>query len=695
MDELSEKYRKLNPFVQNSVGENVIWGSDDNGFCDVESINETPFKAVLSGLESVNGDGQTRALFLVGPAGSGKSHLFARLRRSLPHGQFTFVCNPPNAIAHIKRFILRKVVEGMTRPVMGHDGPLPYSQLQRMVYLLLRGFLKKKGLSVDQIHKQWNKLDPSQRLEIIAKLEERLLKIPGLTTLSDAVHVLVRTLDRTKSHLAASWLSGNQNLSEAHLNSLGLAGHLGDEEVVDLMKQLGKLSPGSGPIVLILDQLDSLVKPDQIREIESLMIDLNDSSRNWYIIVSLVHEKSDLWLSTLSAPFKGKFGIPSGDYVGVATAELSPLSNEQKKQLIMARLATPDLISQRTKDGVNDPCYPLSESAIDELACSDISNPRMLIQKAWQAYGAAVTGTEPISKITLTEFVEQAFADLRIGLQEEDLAVDTAYLADRVDELMRLLWTRKAGAALAVTDGSLHTELPNFEGIDRVYNCGGTPVRVILYDVQQKTKFPNVLKKIVNLPPNTILIRDGRIGISGKVTNEKLNHFQKDKKFCHLSLDQVKSLHALGKLLAKMREGEFDNDDTDPIPTEGAIYECLAQHPNLAETDLAYGFLSIAFPADAAKEVPTSQTEEKVREEPARLAPDDTLVLRVAKMMEQERWMSFERLCVRVNATGITADPSMVYQCLKNAPVSESVLIYPRNVNLLESMGIVVWNTEE
>jgi len=69
--------------------------------------------------------------------------------------------------------------------------------------------------------------------------------------------------------------------------------------------------------------------------------------------------------------------------------------------------------------------------------------------------------------------------------------------------------------------------------------------------------------------------------------------------------------------------------------------------------------------------------------------------LGVAKLMEQERWMSFERLCVRINKTGLNADPPKVYRCLKNRPLSESVLVYPRNANLLETIGIVVWNTEE
>lgn len=695
MDEFLKNYCKLNPFVQNSVGENIIWAATQNDFCDVESINQAAFASLLADIKKVKDDYNTRARFLVGPAGSGKSHLFARLRRRLPNGQFTFVSNPPTTTLHIKRFILRKIVEGMAKPVMGPDGPMPYSQLQRIVYCHLQKLLNPKGLPPVKIHGFWITISRANYPKIRDRFVKNLEDVPPMGIPPHVAHILFQILDDEKRSLATSWLSGI-HLSEADLQSLGISAALGDEEISEIIKQLGHLCVGTGPVVLILDQLDGLVRPDQILELETLMIDLNDSSRNWYVIVSLVNEKFDLWLSMLSAPFRGKFGIVNGGYIGVATAELSALSNEQKKKLIMARLATPSLISQRTKDGINDVFYPFPESEIEKLASSDISNPRMLIQRALQAYSAAVIGTGPPPKATLGNFVEQLFADLRAELQEQDLAVDTAYIADRVDELIRVLWSTKACTPLDVTDGSLYTDLPSFEGIDKVYNCGDRPVHVILYDVQQKIKFPNVLKKIMDLPPNTILIRDGRIGISGKVTKEKLDEFQETKKFCHLSLEQVRSLHALGKLLAKMREGEFDNEDTDPKPTEGAIYECLAQHPDLVETDLAQAFSSIACSKASVERTPTSPTKTQPPKEPAHFPPDDPLVLRIAKMMEQERWMSFERLCVRIKATGIDAEPSMVHECLKNAPVSENVLIYPSsNLNLLESMGIVVWNTEE
>ena len=595
MDELLENYRKLNPFVQNSVGENIIWASTQNDFCDVESINQAAFASLLADIKKVKDDYNTRARFLVGPAGSGKSHLFARLRRRLPNGQFTFVSNPPTTTFHIKRFVLRKIVEGMAKPVMGPDGPMPYSQLQRIVYCHLQKLLNPKGLPPVKIHGFWTTIGRTNYPRIRDPFIKALEDVPPIGIPPHVGHVLFQILDDEKRRLATSWLSGI-HLSEADLQSLGIPAPLGDEEISEVIKQLGHLSVGTGPIVLILDQLDSLVRSEQILELETLMIDLNDSSRNWYIIVSLVEEKFDLWNSTLSMPFKTRFGTRSGDQMSVAAVGLSSLSMGERRQLIMERLATPALKSQRRKDGVNDLRYPLSEAAIEDLVSSGISNPRMLIWKASDAYLAAVTGTGPPPKRTLADFVEQQFTDLRSELQEQDLAVDTAYLADRVDELIRILWSTKGCAPLDVMDGSLRSDLPNFEGIDRVYQCGETTVRVILYDVQLKTKFPNVLKKIVDLPRNTILIRDGRIVISGKVTNEKLKQFQKDKRFCHLSLDQVKSLHALGRLLAKMREGEFEHEDTDPKPTESAIYECLAQHPDLAETDLAYAFLSHGLP---------------------------------------------------------------------------------------------------
>jgi hypothetical protein len=690
MAEINEKYRILNPFVQYSVGENVIWGEEGNGFCDVESINEAAFKTILHDIDFVGSHLQTRARFLVGAAGTGKSHLFARLRRNLSKGQFTFVANPPTTVPHIKRFILKKVISGMSRPVMRPEGPLPFSQLEHVVYSLLRRFLPDQRLTVRQIAQRWKRLSRAKRGQNLEKLVKKLARVNGPEIPVHLRRVLVRVLDDEKADLATSWLSGSQSLTEADYKALDVTGPLADEEIPDLMKQLGLLSLETGPIVLILDQLDGLATPDQIREIESLMIDLNDNSRNWYVIVSLLQVRFDFWFSTIQDPFKMRFGRVADGVTILNTTELSALSREEKIRLIKARLETPALKAQREIDGIQDHCYPLSESTAQRLASSDVSNPRILIQKALEEYLAAVTGRARPGATKLLDFVTQLFAHLRDELEETDLAVDTASIADRVGELLVLVLPAQWDSAVTITEGPLHTQLDKFEGVDRIYSWNERTVRVVNYDVQQGAKFPNVLKKIVDAPSNTILIRDGRVRVSGRVTKERLDVFQKDKKFIHLSLDQVRSLHALGNLLAKMREGEFENTDTEPKPTERGVRECLAQHPDLVETDLAQALLLLTGlvgdtqPASVTNDPPVA----------ASFAPDDSIIIELERIMEKERWMSFERLCARISSAGIGADPQMVCDCLTADALRDSVLIYPRDANLLESVGIVIWNLE-
>jgi hypothetical protein len=696
MAQCNEKYQKLNPFVQNAVGENVIWDSEEKDFCDVESINMPAFQAIFSDIKLVNDDSRTRARFLVGAAGSGKSHLFARLRRRLAEGQFTFVSNPPSAGIHIKRFILRKIVSGMRRPVMGPDGPLPFSQLQRVVYFLLQKILKPKGLKPKQIHGWWRKeVKRADYAKILGIWEKALSNFPPLEIPLHWRRVFFRVLDDERRDLAAAWLSGNQSLREPDYQSLGVSGPLGDDEISGLIKQLGHLSIGAGPIVLILDQLDGLTKPDQIHEIESLMIDLNDGSRNWYVIVSLVQEKFDLWYSVLSTPFKERFGTATGDSVSLATAELLSLSKEQRRELILARLGAPQLRLQRQTDGIENACYPLAPAEVERLTRSDIRTPRLLIQRAQQAYNGTVTGHTDLAATLLSDFVDQIFADLRAELRADDLAVDTPAIADRVGELFRLIWDVRTNSDLQISDGPLHVEAPNFEGVDRIYACKHTNLRVVHYDVQQGNKFPGILKKIVNSHPTTLLIRDGRVSVSGKVTRERLDLFMKDKEFLHLSLDQIKDLHALGMLLAKMREGEFENENTDPEPTERNINECLARYGALDQTDLCRTFLVMV---GLEKRTPKPSTPDHAGSRPdgqGAFLEGDPIAAGVADIMAAERWMSFERLCARVSSRGVSADPEQIYARLTARPISDSVITYPRDANLLESIGIVIWALEE
>ncbi|MBM3300031.1 MAG: hypothetical protein FJY85_08755, partial [Deltaproteobacteria bacterium] len=214
MDLLHKTYRKLNPFVNSSVGEREIWGEESANFCDVESIHGEAFREILDDIEQVSEDHLTRGRFLVGAAGTGKSHLFARLRRKLSHGQFTFVSNPPADHWAIKRYILKKVISGMKRPVLMESGPLRYSQLQRIVYVLLRNIRRYPGLPINKIYEAW----ASVRREEYYPGEEELFvnalqDLPNIDIPLHVCRVLFRVLDDEKRGLATAWLSGNQCLT--------------------------------------------------------------------------------------------------------------------------------------------------------------------------------------------------------------------------------------------------------------------------------------------------------------------------------------------------------------------------------------------------------------------------------------------------------------------------------------------------
>jgi hypothetical protein len=398
----------------------------------------------------------------------------------------------------------------------------------------MQKILTPKGLNIGRIHRFWKTVKRADYQKFEARFERDISHIGPLEIPIHLRRVLFRVLDDERRDLAVAWLSGNENLRESDYRSLGVAGSLKDDDVSEVLNHLGHLSGGAGPIVLILDQLDSLARPDQIREIESLMIDLNDSSRHWYVIVSLVQERYDLWLSILSDPFKQRFGNVKNAAHALHTVELSALSKEHKRQLMEARLATPALQTQREADGITDPYYPLSSSTFQDVISSDVSTARMLIQRALDAYVASITGQIPPVARKLKDFVDQVLADVRAELTDEDISVDTACVADRIEELFTLLLVAKKGSAPERSDGPLNTEMSNFQGMDRIYRCGETQVRIVCYDVQQTSKFPSVLKKLVNEEPNTILVRDGRVSVSGKATKENLSLFQKDKKFFHL-----------------------------------------------------------------------------------------------------------------------------------------------------------------
>src|SRR5919106_1957560 len=111
--EWCDEFAFNNPFLSNSVGEEEIWAEGEEPFPDVASIHQEAFKVLKDDISLVKNNPKhaTKIHFVVGAGGSGKSHLFSRLRRWLG-GQaiFVFAANPPRRPEGILPWVLEKVI---------------------------------------------------------------------------------------------------------------------------------------------------------------------------------------------------------------------------------------------------------------------------------------------------------------------------------------------------------------------------------------------------------------------------------------------------------------------------------------------------------------------------------------------------------------------------------------------------------
>ena len=669
------EYLIANPFARKSVGDEQIWGETSENFYDVPSIHGDAFKELRSDLERLGYDHETRLRFVVGPTGSGKSHLFARLRRKLVDQHFTFVSVPPQDPSAIKRFVLKKVIEGLRHRARAGATVLNYSQLERFVYALLGLVGRFKRLSIQQIHNNWRQIQRIRYTELFEEFAECLHQIPSVNLSIPVTRVLFRTLDPEKRLLAVEWLSGSQSLTEHDHDSLKVGGPIEDNDIADVLKNLGKLGVQCGPIILVLDQLDAIKGEDCISEFQQIAFDLMDHSKCWYLVISLLVEKFELWCQTLSEAFVRRFGELEQGVWKHRVTELSLIDERQQREVISKRLTHPPLAALRLQEGKNDDLYPFVPADLNGLTSRGPTSPGAVLQDAEDQYRSIVLGS-PAPKKKLDTFLADTLSEIHSSFSEDEPSIDTPSIADRITELFDVLHYSETGQGITPADGPLRQAGQKFVGSDTVYSVGARTVRVVCHDIQRAASFPNVLKKLGDAQPETILVRDGRVGISGKVTQSLLQQYRSRHEFIHLTLDEVRRLHALGQLLAKMRQGDFQNEQTEPSPAEDNIRKCLGSIDFISGMSLSYAFVEKLNPPPPPPPPP----------------PEDILVTKVQQIMRREGWLCFERLLYRIYLEGIQHITSeSLAQAMTHESLKDLLEIHPQNPNFPQANRILIW----
>jgi hypothetical protein len=672
---MQEEFIFNNPFERNSVGPDEIWAEGEEGFQDVASINQSAFKILTDDIKGVKVSRKhiTKIRFIVGSSGSGKSHLFSRLRRQL-EGQaiFVYASNPPTRSDDILAWTLKEVVLGMKHHCITAGVVKPYSQLHAALYATLQplfGFQE----SLDEFHT----FAQNNSEAFFNKAQSCFLKL--LPNEPDIGRALVHVLHPERSDLAFRWLAGSTNLSEVDLKAIEQNEPLKEEAGLQLVCRLGKVTfVTKTPIVLVLDQLDLMTSSDLVDAFQRILFGLIDNSKNWYVAVSLLQDKFDLWQKYLSKALLGKLQSESS----LPVIELRQISDpKEKRTLILQRLALPYLVQLR-EQSQKDPLYPLQKVDIDELIAGTPILPRDLINNASAKYIEQLKpGETPLSLALATE-MRAEFDQALASIPGDNIAIQKAELADRLRELIEVVCAAQ-GRSFTAQTGPLESR-PNFHGTDTLLKIGERQVRLLGHHIHQRAQFPNFLSKVMSLPPETVLVRDGSIPISGKATQEKLSQFQKDKIFIHLSKDGIRDAYALGQVLAKMRAGDFTSIKTDPLPTEENIKRYLGNIPRLAQGQVVQKIFQLLEPTPLLP--PPS---------PLPPPPTTSVVKAVRSVMQSAHWLVFERLQRHLKSMHcLEISPEELRNAIASAPLRHELLCYPADIHAPVDMHILIWSEE-
>jgi hypothetical protein len=724
---MSDSFLPLNPFEIKAVAEKHIQDSCAANWIlpDVAEINGTAFDDLLSDYEGLCADSEhgARLRFLVGNTGAGKSHLSLRLQRRFKEKiHFAFVSNlsdNPNTIASQ---IVSKALASLHMRAQGPEGVLPYSQIHSLLYDALAELPDIDAFIPQVPSGKWHER-MLNALKINPELVEQIVRLARASQPSgwQILKVFLQMLDPALEMEALSWLQGKDYLDDTDLQRLGVNAPLDGEDVFHVFRFLCEVSGPSRPIILILDQLDTVTSKESLQVIERIMFDFIDNGVNCYWIISLLPEKFALWKSHLSPAIWSRIGRhnPRTGLSEPPATLLSPLFDlPEIRKLIEVRLQTKALNDLRKKEN-KPPLYPFTAEKIDLLAgrckglyartvLSEASNAYALLCKASSAESpsknrAAASSdgltsethpqTLPLDKLvseTLDKLVSQAEgAD---GASSPDAVERDARVRDIIS-----LWLPDT----QFSQGPCHA-MRRFRGTDTIISHpSAPPLRVICYDGCTRSLLTILQNLVTQSCEHLLLLRDARIKPPGRTTQtaQCLADFQKKGgSYQQIHAQTRCALAAMGSFLASVREDDFRDWNCSPAPDWEQLTHSLKQHavwrnPLAAHLGERLGQAHVgSAPISPAPETPSAsrpapvspQSQEHLPAVPDRIEEAKTILRRVG-------YAALDRLAALVKT-----DQQSIVEAARQGLFGPRVEIFPKQQTIPEGTIILaVWNQED
>ena len=549
-----------NPFRSAIVSDPWHWD-----VVDVPEIHKEAFDLCRSSLDYVRTEHQSTSVLIYGEAGSGKTHLLARLQAYLA-GHLTIYGQAPAAVfvsvrlqtspQMIWRHLRNKLGEDLLRPTA--DGR---SQLERILLPRIAAVcadIGEPGIWLERIQREAR--NSSAASAAIDEMEDVLDRLDQQTRLDDRDlmvvigHLLLGRFRRD----ARAWLRGD-SLPENSLRQLGLNAdqdYEAEERARRMVLSLTRLTGPDIPLVICFDQVEALQSHQNdlagLYKYGQMIGFLRDETSNTLLISCIL----STFLSTL------KQAIISSDLDRLALAgerNLASLTPGEAKRLVEARLNSSAEMHEVRPAGL-DRFWPLKETDIDEALRLRKNTPRLLLSYCAEKFDLAWRPDLLNERLPVEDFLNQNI--------EERLEQSAATAsADQADQIL----THGLPMLLRLSKPAWESRvIERFRDADMVFESPRGRITIILCNHRNMTSLAGRLRRLRDqigeevLEDSTrekfILLRDARLPIG---THARKTREHREQLLAHgfqwvnASSEMIAALDALRGLISDTKAGDL------------------------------------------------------------------------------------------------------------------------------------------
>lgn len=273
----------IDPFASQHAD---AWAED---FVDVESLNAEVSDPVRGALLAVRDADHSRvpmssSYLVLGTAGTGKTHLFARLRRQLGKRAAFVLIRPELGVKVQSQHILAAVLDALSNKVLSSRG-------ERQLDVVLGSALaigmgrdaKWSQATLDELRAMEEVDRENAIVDAVDALEEQYEGVDG-----SWAELLLRTpfMKRASRRAAMRWLSGREP-NERELKRIGYQHPMDPSMVMPALRTMGSLASLGAPILLVFDQLENLHDDNDTTRVlahASLVTELFDEVRGLVLV---------------------------------------------------------------------------------------------------------------------------------------------------------------------------------------------------------------------------------------------------------------------------------------------------------------------------------------------------------------------------------------------------------------------------